>query len=269
MKNVLKPLPFFFMWLVVILVGCKKEAVLDKPGGGHHPEPLSHTLRFSLEALPGESNIVDGLSALVTILNEQNEPVLVNKKLSLTYNAAYVSDSLTLSSGNYKITGFLVIDENKLTRFATPVSNSAKASLVQKPLALSFSLPKNNATLVQLEVAQVASGDEPENFGYPAGSFTGVANDPDTDVHLKIKIHPIIKIGAVVYDSIPVSLTLTTWNAAGQPTTTYQALAAGISEVMLPKSGEKYSLRVSRWGITDELVLLKKDIQGGTVYNLV
>jgi hypothetical protein len=45
-------------------------------------------------------------------------------------------------------------------------------------------------------------------------------------------------------------------------------LKAGISEVSLPKSAAKYLLIVSKWGITDELPLEKKDIKEGTVYTL-
>jgi hypothetical protein len=79
----------------------------------------------------------------------------------------------------------------------------------------------------------------------------------------------MIKVGDIVYDSIPVSFTWITWDATGKMIATAKsALPAGTTEVTLPGNAYKYSLQVERWGIHDEVSLLKSELQEGTVYSL-
>jgi len=77
-----------------------------------------------------------------------------------------------------------------------------------------------------------------------------------------------MQIGEVLYDSLPASLVITTWNAEGQMNTTYSALKAGVNEVSIIKAAIKYEFRVSKWGTSDAITLNRTDIEEGTIYTV-
>ena len=273
MKKVMLQMPLLLIGLVVFTIGCKKDDFrnpLPPPHGGGNGQ-VSNALRFNIDSLPGERVGINGLSVLITIMNDQNQPVLTDKKISLQFNGKYMSDTLILPNGNYKLTRFLVVDDT-IKRFATPIANSPKASVVQRPLSISFDLPKSTVGTLSIEVARINAGDQPESFGYPTGTWSNTDGNPppvDPITSVKIKIKPMIKIGDIIYDSIPVNFTWITWDASGKMIATAKiALPAGTNEVTLPGNAYKYSLQVERWGIHDEIELLKTNIQDGTVYSL-
>ncbi len=271
MKKEMLQIPLLLIGLVVFTIGCKKNDFRNPPsphGGGDGQ--VSNALRFNIDSLPGESVGLNGLSAMITIVNDQNQAVITDKKISLQFGGKYISDTLVLPHGNYKLTRFLVV-EDTVKRFAAPIANSSKASAVQRPLSISFALPQSKVSTINVEVARIAAGDQPESFGYPKGSWiTPAGNPPPTPIpSVKIKIKPMIKIGDVTYDSIPVNFTWITWDASGKMIATAKiALPAGTNEVTLPGDAYKYNLQVERWGIHDEIELLKTNIQEGTLYSL-
>jgi len=274
MKKVILQIPLLLIGLVVFTIGCKKDDFRNAPTppshGGGNGQP-TNAMRFNIDSLPGENIGISGLSAIITIVDEQNHTVISDKRISLQFGGKYISDSVKISSGNYKLTRFLVVNDTA-KRFASPIANSPKASLVQKPLSISFAVTQSSANEINVEVARIAAGDEPESFGYPKGTWTNNPTDnppPASIPSVKIKIKPMIKIGDVVYDSIPVNFTWITWNAEGRMIATQKtSLPAGTNEVALPGNAYKYNLQVERWGIHDEIELLKTNIQEGTVYSL-
>lgn len=265
----LRKLLYLFSVTAVLFAACRKETVIQNPGGTPSGTS-SNVFRFTLDSLPDGTGTVGELYAIVTITNAQNDTVLTNKKLVLRHNDKYVSDSIALPAGTYRVINFLIVTENNITRFVTPVAASIKASLVQKPLPVFFTLPNRTATNVQMEVARVSTGDAPELFGYPNGSFNNppVGEPEDPNATLQIVVHPVIKIGDVIYDSVPVSFALTTWNKTGNETTIVGSWEPGKNKVTLLKSAIKNRLQVSKWGIRDEITLQKADIQEGTTYTL-
>ena len=270
MKNSIHRLLYLFIGAAVLLSACRKDPVINRHDNGNDSVTGSNSFRFITDSLPTETNPVTGLYAIVTVLNAQQQPVLTDKKLALQHNGKYVSDSLILGVGTYTVSKYIIVAADSITRFATPVAGSAKAGMVQSPLPVSFAVVKQTATIVPIAVARVAPGDQPESFGYHAGSFNNPRKDEpeDPNATISIKVHPIIKIGDVVYDSVPVSYTMTTWNAAGQATTTSGTWAPGKNDVALLRAAVKYRISVSKWGTADEMTLEKKDLLEGTVYVL-
>ncbi|MGV3658357.1 MAG: hypothetical protein ACO1NX_10390, partial [Chitinophagaceae bacterium] len=274
MKPLMHPLTQMLLIAIFLLIGCKdKDLILDKPGNGPKPTPpASHKVLLSVDALPGETTVVNDLFAIISITNGQDQPVLSNHKVTLQHNGRYSTDTITLASGSYKISKFIIVDKNGIPRFATPFSGSQMGSQVQHPLSISFALPKPAVSTIAIDVLRVPAGADPQMWGYPAGAFnlpsSGDPDDNDPNAFTKIKVRPLIKVGDVVYDSIPVAFTLTSWNASGQPTVTNIAFAAGTNEVRLPKSAIRYDLQVNKWGITDVLSLQKEDVQEGALYQL-
>jgi hypothetical protein len=110
----------------------------------------------------------------------------------------------------------------------------------------------------------VQDGEKPQLYGYPSGAFDN--GQEDASPFLKIKLKAIMQIGDIVYDSIPASLSITTWNDKGEMSTTYSALAAGTNIIQLLKAATKYEFTVTKWGITEKMILNRQDVDPVTVY---
>lgn len=270
MKNVVRQLSSVLFVMLVILTGCKKDDVIQPipGGGGQNPgRKSSNAFRLVVDSLPGTPAPVYGLYAMFSIINEENDTIVSNRKMILSYNGKYQTDTVKLDSANYKVAKFQVVDETGRTNFVTPIQGSAKAGLVEKPLGVPFSLPKPSESKIALQVLPVALGEKATDYGYPEGSFkNGVSQDPSGPV--KIKIRPLIKIGGVVYDSIPVQIIVQAWDNTGILSTKFISLTPGTNEISLLRTVPKYKILLMHWGTTDQLELTQNDIQEGTLYTM-
>jgi hypothetical protein len=261
--------------LLFILSACKKEDII-KPtprpttgGGGSETPPGIEKAQFRFSTstdFSGQPYHSSNLTAVISIRNDKNEEVIKERVLTLTLNGTATTQSLELPAGNYKLTSFRLEYGNVTTHFAAPLAGSAKASLVQKALPVDFKIDKGADNNIAVEILKVLSGEKPLAYGYPSGAFDH--GQADADPYMSIKLRAIMKIGDVVYDSVPASLTLTTYNANGERTTTYSAMAAGVNEVKILKSAAKYTFLLSKWGTNDEMALNRQDVKEDTVYTL-
>jgi hypothetical protein len=83
-----------------------------------------------------------------------------------------------------------------------------------------------------------------------------------------IRLKAAITVGDVAYDSIPATFTITTWDANGIAQQKDTALDAGAQIIYLPKKAARYSLKLNKWGVTDEKILNKADMTEGALYQL-
>jgi hypothetical protein len=83
-----------------------------------------------------------------------------------------------------------------------------------------------------------------------------------------IQLKAAITVGDVVYDSIPATFTITSWDANGLAQRKDTALDAGARVIYLPKNAVRYSLKLSKWGVTEEKMLNKADVVEGALYQL-
>lgn len=256
--------------LSISFISCKKENDIIKPNPA--PATKSNLYQFVIESLPGApSSGTTGLYAQVMVVNEQNQTVLDNVKLPLQFDGSYKSSGLELPDGKFRVVKFLVNNEVHKTVFVAPITTSIKASQVSKPLYISFNLPQRALVPVEVEVLKREDGDSPESFGYPSSAFDQVDAPPPPDQgspNFKIKIRPYFKIGDIMYDSIPTRLTVFITDNNGQVTTKQLSLAAGTNIVEVPKAATRYQFRVSKWGITDELILDKYQVHEESVYGI-
>lgn len=267
MKKIKSIYYLLFLIGLSVLSSCRKT--VENHGSGNPPVDTTVNRKFQLllDSLPGEVAGATNLSAIISIANTQNDTIVVNRKLSLKYNGKYFTDTITLSKGQYRVTKFWIIQPDNKVQHATPLAGSAKASLVSKALPLSIMLQDASHKQVPIQVIKVNSTDLPENFGYPTGSF---GNKPPEDPNsmIKIRVHPLIRIGEVVYDSIPVTMTVLTWSNSGAVNTTTHTLSPGTNELWLSKAATKYQLRISKWGTYDEMNLMRGQVQEGELYSL-
>jgi hypothetical protein len=262
---------FLFM---LILSSCSKEPVLPPGNGGGTPPPppppvpveralVSFTTNADLTGQPYHSS---NLQAVVTIVNDKNEEVAKEKMLTLSLPNPVKTQAIELPVGNYKLTSFRMVYGGVNTHFATPIAGSAKASQVQKPLALDFKVEKSGSNEVGVEVLKVKEGEKPSSYGYPSGAFDN--GQEDANPYMKLKLRAVLKIGEVIYDSVPASLRITTWNDKNEMNTTYGQLKAGVNEVSVLKAAVRYEFRINKWGIDDAMTLDRNNVDESTVYTL-
>ena len=271
MKATTKPASIIFFFLF-ILSACSKEKILQTPppgnGGGSTPPTAEKAMvRFSINVdLTGQPYHTSNLQAVVTIINDKGQEIAKDKLLSLTLPNAVQTENMELPVGNYKLTSLRMVYGSVNTHFATPIAGSSKASLVQRPLAMDFKVEKNSNNEIAVEVLRVQQGEKPQQYGYPSGAFD--YGQEDANPFMKVKIKAIMKIGDIIYDSIPASIRITTWNDKGEMNTTYGHLNAGINEVQVLKAATKYEFHVSKWGTNDMIILNRPDVDEATVYTL-
>jgi hypothetical protein len=261
------PKALWFVIAMILMSSCTKDDIFPNPTPTD-PVPTTPTelglVRFVADAdLAGQPYHTSNLTAVVSISNEKNEEVVSEKMLSLSLAGTVKTETLQLPVGNYKLTRFRLVYGSVNTHFATPKAGSAKASAIQKPLDMTFNVIKTSSD-VAVEVVRVQTGERPLAFGYPVGSFDN--NQEEDNPYFKMKIKAIMQIGDVLYDSIPASLALTTWDKSGEMTTSYISLKAGVNEITLLKAASKFQFRVDKWGIWDVMTLDRKDVDEGTVY---
>lgn len=254
---------------LVIFFGCKK--VEEPQGGGGEPQvpDLARTFQLVVNSLPGETSALAGLSAIVSLTDGKGDTVIKNKRVLLNYEQEYTSDSLQLEKGSYDLVKFWILKDDQVL-FVTPRIGSAKASLVATPFPYLLSLVAKDHKLQTIEVAKVGENDRAEDFGYSPGDFgkpdTGPVEDPNAVVD--IWIHPKIRIGDVVYDSVPVSVTIQTWDATGQVVSAIRPFMAGRNKVSVPKSAAKHVFRLEKWGTSDELTITKDQLLPNSSFTL-
>ena len=268
MKAQFAKLPAFLLMALFFVTACSKDDLFEKPIPGKDTPGVpadTGSLRFQATVdLAGQPYHSSNLTAVVSITNDKNDTVVKEKMLTLNLDGTVTSEAMKLPPGTYKLTRFRLVYGNVNTHFAAPMANSAKAALVQQPLAMPLVVSKNTNHALAVEVIRVQQGDRPGAFGYPSGAFDN--GQSDADPYLKVKLASMIKIGNVMYDSVPASLRLTTWQANGEMNTVYVSLKRGISEVSLLKSGTRFKFEVSKWGLTEALTLERQDVNEDTVY---
>jgi hypothetical protein len=129
------------------------------------------TLKFGLEftdngELKSSLAYPDVTSALVTITGETGEVIFEKEPLTLyRFGEEYVTESLTLPVGRYRLSEFMLADTVGAIRWATPVEGSDLARLVRHPLPVPFSISYEQTTSLDIEVVRV-DDYSPADFGY-------------------------------------------------------------------------------------------------------
>ena len=273
MSQSLTKLFSLLFFISAIFSACSKPD-LEKPNPRPLPPPVdqpvpgkSGSLRFqAMVDLTGQPYHTSNLHAVVSIAKSTGEEVIHEKMLSLDLASPVKTTIFELPEGDYKLTGFRMVYGSVNTHFATPFAGSVKAAGVQKPLMLDFKVVKDQLTEIPVEVLRVTQSEKPQLYGYPSGAFDN--GQADASPFLKIKIKAIIKIGEVVYDNIPASLIITTYNNNGEKTTSYGSLKAGENEIQLLKAATKFEIVVSKWGINDAITIYRQDVDENQVYIL-
>lgn len=149
--------------LATIMHACTQEEKLM-------PEKVQFTFAFkSPDGTPGRVGSFElppGTSLMISIEKENGQPVLANYKIGLlSVGGSYITEPLALAPGHYKLTDFMLVNEDSEVLYATPRKGSMLAEVVDNPLPHKFTVIRNKVTELEMEVIDVTRS-EPEAFGY-------------------------------------------------------------------------------------------------------
>lgn len=113
------------------------------------------------------ANSLEGASKIIlTIINSDGSSTMyTSHELKIQkMNTFYYTETIVLKTGKYKLTQFLVLDDEDSTLFVAPLIGSTEAQNVYNPLPFQFSVSKNSSRPVNVEVLSVKDRT-PEDFG--------------------------------------------------------------------------------------------------------
>ena len=122
-------------------------------------------------------------------------------------------------------------------------------------------------TYAVLIIAVMVSACQKEDIRHDPDSG-GSGNNQNPDSIYKVKVKAAITIGDIMYDSIPASLQIISWDSNNVMHERQINLAAGSNEVSLPKAHRNYQLKLNKWGISDEVSFTKSQVPEGTLLEL-
>lgn len=247
------------------LVACSKvpPPINPTPGPGETPAS-SRLFRLVIDSLPGMANEpVANLFAQLEIKNDKNEVVKSNQLLAINFQQGFKTETMELPAGNYKISKLLVQTGTGKILYATPLVGSVKAGLVKRPLAYSIKIP-NAATLdVAADFLKILPGDKATDFGYDEETFPAPVEE---DQQISIRIKTSIKVGDILYDSIPSTLVYRSWDAKNDFKVRIIHLNAGINTVALDKGAERHDFIVKKWNKDYNRTISKTELRKNALY---
>ncbi|HEX9649581.1 MAG TPA: hypothetical protein VGA21_03400 [Cyclobacteriaceae bacterium] len=158
--------------ILLVLISCQVQEKLETNPG---------TIKFSMQSVVRNeggriTETPTPASVLISIEDESGNTVEDNKKLTLySLGQGFVSESLQLIPGSYKLTQFLILNEDDGVIYATPQEGSELAEFVNDPLPIEFTISEDENTLVTPQVLAVHPEDTPESFGFASFGFEVVA----------------------------------------------------------------------------------------------
>ncbi|WP_370089608.1 fibrobacter succinogenes major paralogous domain-containing protein [Ekhidna sp.] len=156
-------------------------AICFSCGKDDNPSNDTGKLNFSLspskdnEGRIEEGSFANAVAVLITIETSEGESTAYDRESIDLFeiNGQLITEKISLLSGNYKLTEFLVVDaENNITHIA-PLEGSNQAQNVSNPLPINFSIIGNDVTEVLVEVIST-EGLVAEDFGLVGFNLTEV-----------------------------------------------------------------------------------------------
>jgi hypothetical protein len=159
----LKKLSLLFLTVSFLISCSEKEENIPSASG---------RIVFNVEAKISEN--INGRKAsrddaryvLISLEKENGDIVFDRKEIDLiTVGDFFATKSLDLESGNYRVTEFVVVNDDNEAIYITPTSDSEKAKFVSSPLPLDIVVVPDGFVSVPIEALLVEEDDEPSDFG--------------------------------------------------------------------------------------------------------
>lgn len=160
----------FLLTIVWALSSCQKENDDNQASSGQ--VEFSFEQKAETYTKAGEAGTP---AAIVVSVEDLNGNKIFNAKSIelLNMNGSYITKPVTLVTGNYKITSYMVVDGANNVMYTVPLEGSKYAYLVNDPLPVSFSVAHNGYAKLSPQVLSTKE-HKPEDFGYPSFSMDSV-----------------------------------------------------------------------------------------------
>ena len=93
-------------------------------------------------------------------------------------------------------------------------------------------------------------------------------NPPVEEGFFTIRLKAAITVGDVIYDSIPATFRITSWDNNGVQHQKDTTLEAGAQIIKLPRAHSRFAFYVNKWGVEDQLVISKNEVTDFATYTL-
>lgn len=161
---------FLLLASVFLLISCSSEStsedLIPSEIDGVHTFQIDFTeLKAQSTSQKGTENL-EPIFALISVKSSNGSSILNRERVNLIHvNGSYSTSEITLKVGNYRLTEFIVVDENDVVLSMVPYESSAMSQFVANTLPIAFEVSENevNNTLTEnLFTAGFTSTD----FGY-------------------------------------------------------------------------------------------------------
>ena len=232
---------YFFIAAVLFtaVISCRKPVeTVQAP-----PPPVDNASYLQL-SFTGIQPTQEAMYAIVSITKDNGDSVITNRKVAVTkVNQQYLTEKIKLEKSSYKISKLVVVKTSDTAVYATPLAQSAKATLVSATLPLPVTISTAETVPVSVAVLPVVSAESPTLFGYSAADF-------GFEAYLTVRAHLQITVGTVLYDSLPGLLKLEAVKANGERWLREIDLSQGITALQIPQEYNLYSFTINKWNTT-------------------
>lgn len=251
---------YFLFWLTAILLlaaSCKKQDFTPPSV----PASIDTTayLQFTVQNMAaGES----GAYAIISLVNSNGDTTIKNRKIQVTKkNQQFVTEPVALQRSNYSLVKFIIVKLADTAFYAVPIKESSKASLVTQPLPAVIAVAVKGMNAGTVGVVPVSNTDMPMQYGYTVSDFGFV---PYMNVTAQLQI----KVGEVLYDSLPGIVTIEAVDAQGNKWIREQAMKPGIYQLTVPANYHSYTFSVQKWNASVQKQFTQNTLQNGMHFRL-
>ncbi|MEI9920443.1 MAG: hypothetical protein WDO14_16860 [Bacteroidota bacterium] len=187
---------------------------------------------------------------VVSVEDANSKTIFDNKVLTLTSsNNGYITETLKFDGGEYRITKFLVIS-GSTAAYATPRSGAEKASLVDQPLPLDFTVVSSKSNAVTPKIVGISPQDVPKNFGYGDFGYDTPGSESTEWINVRVKLE--ITVGGVYYPNIDATYTVRGFDENNTEvwTQNYSYIGPEANDLRVKNGYHHYSIEGTKWGKT-------------------
>ena len=105
---------------------------------------------------------------------------------------------------------------------------------------------------------------KPTNPGTGTPQRPSDPGTPDNTMFL-LRVKAAITVGNVLYDSIPATITVRSWDVNNVVHERQVQLNAGMNNLVLPQAHTRFQFTMSKWGLASEVTILRSEIDENTI----
>ena len=199
------------------------------------------------------------LQLLVTITDLTGNPVLTDKMIPLySFGTEYVSESVEIKTGEYKLIKFMVINTSGEVIYAAPLAGSPLAYLCSITLPMSFTITGGQITKIVPQV--LSTGNQPpEKFGYASFGMQIISS-------LEFYTICILDNPIIMPPVLFTTASLTVYSSSGWHYA--YKLEASVNKIIIQGGSEFYTFVVEKEGYpAQKLMVSAKELLAATKEN--